>query len=123
MLTRSLTAAVLGAIALSPAALSAQADVRSSGQTHYHLVQLSVSAQDMPLEDFAARTKTIESCAQAKDVAHEVGADIKRNRYVMAHRLPDQVKNALQSTDIGNATQVFSDDGETMRVLVVCNVA
>lgn len=123
MLARALATAALAALSLSPVSLSAQTNVRGSGQAHYHLMQLSVSAQDMALEDFEAKTRTISSCADAKGLARELGADIRRNRYVMAHRLPDQVKIALQSTDIGNATQVFSDDDETMRVLVVCNIA
>lgn len=123
MLTRMVAATTLAVLALGPVALSAQTNVRGSGQQNYHLVQLTVSAKDVALEDFKARTQAISSCSQAKDVAREVGADIKRNRFVMAHQLPAAVKTALEATDTGSATEVFSSDGDTLRVLVLCNRA
>ena len=86
-------------------------------------MQLSVDAQQVAPEEFRAKTEEITSCGDAKDLAATIGADVKRNRFVLSTRLPEELQDALKDLPSGRATQVFNDDGSTMRVIVLCNVA
>ena len=120
-------ARVLGAFALAatvfaPAAVAAQ-QARSAGIPAYHMVQLEVKASEIDPADFNAQTREIRDCGDAMDVAEAFDAEITRNRFVRATQLPQDVRDVIDATPIGQATPVFSADGETLRVLVVCNLA
>ncbi len=86
-------------------------------------MQLSVELRDISVPEFKAKTQTIRSCRDAKEVAKSLGADVKRNRFISASALPADLKDALRELSAGEATQVFGGDGRTARVLVLCNRA
>jgi hypothetical protein len=115
-----LGASALAAAALLPAALSAQAIVRSSALPAYHLVQVSVPAGTVDADEFRARTEAIRSCNEAGELARRLDGEFRRNRRVLAGELPRPVQDALKELPVGQATQVFGDGG-VMRVLVICN--
>ena len=115
-------ACILAATALVPAALHAQNE-RASPVPRYDLMQLSVELRDISVPEFKAKTQTIRSCRDAKEVAKSLGADVKRNRFISASALPPDLKDALRELSAGEATQVFGGDGKTVRVLVLCNRA
>lgn len=109
----------LAVAAISPTALLAQ-ERASTGQT-YHLMQLTVQKNEVPPKSFAEKTGKIRSCNEARDLADELNADVKRNRFVRASSLPSMLQDALKDLPAGHATKVFSNDPELMRVLVLCN--
>lgn len=119
----------LGIAALATAALAsptsmahAQTDagVRSSSVPSYHLVQLSISADEGAIEAFRTDTQSIRSCDDAMDVARTHSADITRNRFVRATRLPSELQDILRDLPTGHATPLFGVDG-AVRALVICN--
>lgn len=114
--------AALTAAAVAPAALSAQyaPGVRSSSVATYHMMQLSVSTASIGLEEFKAQTETIRSCGDAKRLAEPLGAEIRRDRFVRATQLPDDLQETLADLQTGHASEVFTADGTVMRVLVIC---
>jgi len=118
--SKALAALILGAVALVPATISAQT-ARGSYQTSYHLVQLSVASGAASAEEFAAQAETIRSCKDAKDLAEDLGADIRRNRFVRQSQLPETLRDTLRDLPTGQATDVFTADGSILRVLVICN--
>ncbi len=122
-LQKMIGAWAIAAAVIVPTASSAQfvPGTRSAGQTSYHLVQLSMSSGDAAAQEFASKTQAIESCGDAMDVAQELDADIRRNRFVQASQLPDQIRAMLEELPTGQASEVFGADGETLRVLVICN--
>lgn len=120
MLRQFIIAPALALCALVPGAVSAQAERSSSVQT-FHLMQLSVNAADVPTEDFQTRTEAIRSCGDAMDLGEDLGADMTRNRFVRASQLPDALRTILEELPAGHATPVFSNEGNVLRVLVLCN--
>ncbi|RGP40168.1 hypothetical protein BPTFM16_00446 [Altererythrobacter insulae] len=110
----------LAAVSVIPIAAVAQ-EGRGSGQTNYHLMQLTVKSDQVSLEDFSAQAKKIRSCNDAKQAAKTMDADIKRDRFVMPHQLPSDLKAELEETPTGHATKVFSADPTLMRVIVICH--
>lgn len=119
-LVRTVAGCSLVAAGLAPALVGAQTDVRSSNVPGYHLVQLEVAKSVVSLEAFEASTGAIASCEDAGDVARELDAAFTRNRFVRASQLPDALQEILAELPAGKATPVFSNDGETLRVLVLC---
>lgn len=111
----------LAAAAIAPASLSAQE--RSSPVPAYHLMQLTVQTDEVAPKDFAEKTSNIGSCEDARELAVELGADVKRNRFVRASSLPPMLQNSLKELRAGQATKVFSNDPKVMRVLVLCHRA
>jgi hypothetical protein len=115
--------AAIAAAAIAPTALSAQVEIRRSPVPSYHLIQLSVGAEQIAPEEFKAKTGEIKSCVDAKNLAKTLGADMKRNRFVRSTTLPENLRDEVKKLPIGHATEVFSNDSSTMRVLVLCNFA
>ncbi|MEL7217349.1 MAG: hypothetical protein AAGK01_02850, partial [Pseudomonadota bacterium] len=100
--------------------LSAQV-ARGSHQPSYYLMQLSVDGDSVSQRDFAAKTETIKSCGDARKVGKEVGADIKRNRFVASWNLNPSMQKMLDGMDTGEASEIVTNDGKTMRVFVICS--
>lgn len=117
---KAATATAMAAAAFVPAALAAQADVRSSPVPSYHLVQVSVDASAVPAEEFEAQTKAIQSCDDAARLARTLDADFTRNRFIRANQMPQQLQDILADLPTGQSTPVFSADGKQLRVLVLC---
>ncbi len=122
-LRKMIGAWAIAAAVLVPTALSAQivSGARGSNQTSYHLVQLSVNSGAAAAEQFSSKTQEIGSCQDAMNVAQELDTDIRRNRFVRASQLPDQIRDMLKALPTGQASEVFGADGDTLRVLVICN--
>ena len=99
--------------------LSAQE--RAPSRASYHLVQLSIKADQIPLEEFRAKTEEIRSCRDATDLAKSLGAEVKRDRFVPSWDLPVELRMTLAELPTGHATQVFSEDISVMRVIVICS--
>jgi hypothetical protein len=121
--TKRAAMAVFGTAMLAPFALtglSAQ-EGRSSGEANYHLKQLTVETSDISLEQFETKTAAIRSCADANELAEELGADLRTDRFVPRWELPESLRRTLKVTPTGRATKVFSDDPDLMRVLVICH--
>lgn len=110
---------VLVATTLSSSPLSAQERVGS--RASYHLMQLSMKADQIPLDEFRARTEEIRSCSDASDLAKTLGAEVKRDRFVPSWDLPAELKKTLADLPTGHATQVFGEDGSIMRVIIICS--
>ena len=120
---RKKTGAVLLAVAaatVTPSAAIAQ-EGRGSKQTNYHLMQLTVKSDQISVEEFSAQTSEIRSCVAARALAKEIDAQIKRDRYVMPHHIPERLKEELSTLPTGHATRVFSADPSVMRVIVICH--
>ena len=117
----------LGSLSLAalavPTGLSAQLDLQTSPVPRYHLVQLAVESETISAEEFASKTEAIRSCRDAKNLAEEIGAEMKRNRFVLSTRLPKDLQAALKDLPAGHATQVYPGAGSTLQVIVLCNVA
>lgn len=111
-------AATIGAIAAAGA--SAQQE-RMSPRPNYNLVQLSVKSAEVAPEEFKTRTKAIRSCDQAVKLAAELDAQVTRNAYVRADQMPTELNAILKDLPTGQATPVFTNGGEVLRVLVLCN--
>jgi hypothetical protein len=118
---RLIPAAAMLAAALAPGAALGQTEVRTSPQPNYNLVQLSVNSAEVAPEEFKTRTAAIRSCQEALQLAGDLGAEVTRNPYVRADQLPSELKAILKDLPAGQATPVFSGNGEVLRVLVVCN--
>ena len=118
---RCVAGVALAAAALVPAALSAQTNIRTSSVPNYHLMQLSISSTDYSLAEFRSATEALRSCAEARDLARSIGADIRRDRFVRGTQLPESLRAEIETLTSGHATRVFSENGETMRVIVLCN--
>ena len=120
MLNHIITVSAAGALALAPAAVSAQQE-RASPVDSFHLVQLSVNASDVAPDEFKAKTESIRSCADARDLRDSLGAEMTRNRFVRATQLPDDLRALVDELPTGHATPVYTYDGAVLRVLVLCN--
>ena len=121
MLHRFAPAAMLAA-ALAPTAATAQAE-QSSTLPNYNLVQLSVAANAVTVDEFQARTMAISSCGEAVKLGKAMDAKVERKRFVHDTELPPQLRPVLKNLPNGMATPVLSEDGETLHVLVVCSRA
>ena len=115
------TAAMLVA-ALAPAAAFAEQESTSS-LPNYNLVQLSVAASAVPIEEFQARTMAINTCGDAVKLGKAMDAKVERKRFVHATELPPQLRPVLKDLPNGMASPVLSEDGATLHVLVVCSRA
>ncbi len=120
---RLIPAAALLAAALAPGAALGQTDVRSSPLPNYNLVQLSVAASAVPIEDFQTRTMAISSCDEAVKLGKAMDAKVERKSFVHASALPPQLRPVLKDLPNGMATPVLSEDGKVLHVLVVCSRA
>ena len=120
MLSRLAPAAAMFAATLVPASAVAQEE-RTSPRPNYNLVQLSVKSTDVEPEEFQTRTQEIRSCNEAVKLAGDLGAEVTRNAYVRADQLPTELNAILRDMPTGQATPVFSNSGEVLRVLVLCN--
>lgn len=109
----------LVATSLLSGQLSAQERVPS--RASYHLIQLSMKADQIPLEEFRARTEEIKSCRDASDLAKALGAEVRRDRFVPSWDLPAELRKTLADLPTGQATQVFGEDGSVIRVIVICS--
>jgi hypothetical protein len=116
---------VLGALAAATAATAAAGasaqQERMSPRPNYNLVQLSVKSAEVAPGEFKTRTEAIRSCDQAVKLAGELGAQLTRNAYVRADQMPAELNAILKDLPTGQATPVFTDGGEVLRVLVLCN--
>lgn len=121
MLSRLVPAAIIAA-ALAPAAALAQEE-RISPLPSYDLVQLSVAASALPVEQFQARTMEIGSCRDAVKLGKALSAKVERKTFVHATELPPQLRPMLKNLPNGMASPVLSEDGKALHVLVVCNRA
>jgi hypothetical protein len=115
------TAAMLAA-ALVPAGALAQ-DERTSPLPNYNLVQLSVAASTIPIDEFQTRTMAISSCGEAVKLGKSLGAKVERKSFVHATALPPQLRPVLKELPNGMASPVLSEDGSVLHVLVVCSRA
>lgn len=114
--------AVMLAAALAPAAALAEQE-RSSPLPNYNLVQLSVAASAVPIEEFQARTMEINSCGEAVKLGKALDAKVERKAFVHATELPPHLRPLLKNLPNGMASPVLSQDGATLHVLVVCSRA
>ena len=121
MLHRLAPAAMLAA-ALAPAAAVAGSE-QTSTLPNYNLVQLSVAANAVTVDEFQARTMAISSCGEAVKLGKAMDAKVERKRFVHDTELPPQLRPVLKNLPNGMATPVLSEDGETLHVLVVCSRA
>ena len=110
------------AAALAPAVATAQQE-SASPLPNYTLVQLTVAASAVPIEEFQTRTMAISSCNDAVKLGKAMDAKVKRKRFVHATELPPQLRPMLKNLPNGMASPVLSEDGATLHVLVVCNRA
>lgn len=117
---RLISAAAMIAAAIAPAVAAAQQE-RTSPRPNYNLVQLTVKSADIAMEDFKARTEAIRSCDAAVKLAGELDAQVTRNSYVRADKMPSDLNAILKDLPTGHATPVFSNEKAIMRVLVLCN--
>lgn len=122
MLNRLVPAAAMVVGALAPAAATAQTESESS-RPSYNLVQLTVAASAVPIEEFQTRTMAITSCSEAVALGKAMDAKVERKRFVHATELPAQVRPVLKDLPNGMATPVLSEDGKALHVLVVCSRA
>jgi hypothetical protein len=106
--------------ALIPAAVLAQEE-RVSSLPDYNLVQLSVAASAVPIEEFQSRTMAINSCGEAVKLGKALGAKVERKTFVHATELPPQLRPVLKDLPNGMATPVLTEDGKALHVLVVCS--
>lgn len=106
--------------ALIPAAALAQEE-RVSSLPDYNLVQLSVAASAVPIEEFQSRTMAINSCGEAVKLGKALGAKVERKTFVHATELPPQLRPVLKDLPNGMATPVLTEDGKALHVLVVCS--
>ena len=115
------------ATALAAASFAMALPGIASGQSgsgsgpHYRLVQLSVESSKVSRERFREETRAIRDCGDARDVGEALGADIKKNRWVPAWKIPKRVRTVLKDVKTGHATEVFSNEPGIMRVLVICH--
>lgn len=123
MLHRLIPAAAMLAAALAPVAATGQTDVRMSPLPNYNLVQLSVAASAVPIEEFQARTMEINTCRDAVKLGKAMDAKVERKNFVHETELPPQLRPVLRNLPNGMATPVLSEDGTALHVLVVCNRA
>lgn len=123
MMYRLIPASAMLAAALAPAAAIGQTDVRTSPLPSYNLVQLSVAASAVPIEEFQTRTMEISSCGDAVKLGKAMDAKVERKRFVHASELPPQLRPVLKDLPNGIASPVLSEDGLALHVLVVCSRA
>ena len=90
-----------------------------SPRPNYNLVQLSVKSAEVAPEEFKTRTEAIRSCDQAVKLAAELDAQVTRNAYVRADQMPTELNAILKDLPTGQATPVFTNGGEVLRVLVL----
>ncbi len=119
---RLFPAAAMVAAALASSAAIAQQE-STSPLPNYTLVQLSVAANAVPIEEFQARTMEIGSCAEAVTLGKALDAKVERKHFVHATELPPQLRPVLKDLPNGMASPVLSEDGSTLHVLVVCSRA
>jgi hypothetical protein len=115
-------AAAMVAAALAPAAALAQEE-RASPLPDYNLVQLSVAASAVPIEEFQTRTMAINSCGDAVKLGKAMGAKVERKPFVHATELPPKLRPLLANLPNGMASPVLHDGGAALHVLVVCSRA
>lgn len=123
MMHRLIPAAAMLAATLVPGAAFGQTDVRSSPLPSYNLVQLSVAASAVSIEEFQAQTMTIGSCGDAVKLGKAIDAKVERKRFVHATELPPQLRPLMKDLPNGTASPVLSEDGSALHVLVICNRA
>jgi hypothetical protein len=121
MLSRLAAAAILAA-AFAPTGAIVQEE-RTSPLPSYDLVQLSVAAGAVPVEEFQTRTMAINSCRDAVTLGKAMNAKVERKRFVHATELPPQLRPVLKNLPNGMATPVLSNDDRVLSVLVVCGRA
>lgn len=114
--------ATLLAAALAPAVALAEQE-STSPLPNYNLVQLSVAASALPIEQFQTRTMAISSCGEAVELGKALGAKVERKSFVHASELPPHLRTVLKDLPNGVASPVLSDDGSVLHVLVVCSRA
>lgn len=119
---RLIPAVAMLAAAFAPTAALAEQESTSS-LPNYNLVQLSVAASAVPIEEFQTRTMAINSCADAVKLGKAMDAKVERKRFVHATELPPQMRPVLKNLPNGMASPVLSEDGATLHVLVVCSRA
>lgn len=119
---RLIRATAMIAAALAPFAATAQTE-RASALPDYNLVQLSVAASAVPIDEFQARTMEIGSCSDAVKLGKAMDAKVERKAFVHASELPPQLRPVLKDLPNGMATPVLSEDGKVLHVLVVCSRA
>ncbi|RNJ63721.1 MAG: hypothetical protein EDM03_04880 [Porphyrobacter sp. IPPAS B-1204] len=122
MLHRLIPTAAMLAAAFAPVAALAEQESTSS-LPNYNLVQLSVAASAVPIEEFQARTMEINTCGDAVKLGKAMDAKVERKRFVHATELPPQLRPVLKDLPNGMASPVLSEDGATLHVLVVCSRA
>ncbi len=120
---RLIPAAAMLAAALAPAAALGQTEVLTSPLPNYNLVQLSVAASALPIDEFQTRTMAISSCSDAVKIGKALGAKVERKSFVHASELPPQLRPMLKDLPNGMASPVLSEGGEMLHVLVVCSRA
>ena len=114
-------ATAAGVCASLTAAVPAFSQARETNSDRYSLMQLSIPATHSEAAAFGQQTAALTNCKQARDLAKKLEADVRRDRYVMAHRLPVSLRDTLADIETGYASEVFTNDGTTLRVLVICN--
>lgn len=122
MTHRLIPAAAMLAAAFAPASAIAQEE-RTSWLPNYNLVQLSVAASAVPIDEFQTRTMAINSCRDAVKLGKAMDAKVERKRFVHATELPPQLRPVLKDLPNGIASPVLSEDGLALHVLVVCSRA
>jgi hypothetical protein len=121
MSQRLIRAAMLAA-ALAPLPAFAEHE-GTSALPNYNLVQLSVAASALPIEQFQTRTMAISSCEEAVELGKALDAKVERKSFVHASELPPQLRTVLKDLPNGMASPVLSEDGSVLHVLVVCSRA
>ena len=120
LITSALATIVTGFVPVTASGQSSP-EARSSSNPSYHLKQLSVATTEISLEDFKGKTEAIRSCLDANNLAKELDADVKTDRFVPSWDLSDDLRDALRDVPTGHATEVFTNDPSVMRVLVICH--
>ncbi len=119
MLHRLIPTAAMLAAALAPAGALAQ-EVRNSSVPIYELTQVSINASAIAPGAFEAKTQSIRSCRDARQLAKDIGARVTRDSFVRATSLPSELQPVLAETPTGRATPVMVEQGAALHVFVVC---
>jgi len=118
----ALIAGACAAAAASAQSLPASAQrLQSSPVRGYHLMQLTVKSAHVSLAQFAARTRGIGSCGDAKALIEPLGASWSRNRFVRASQLPPVIRDLLEDQPTGTASPILTATGDHMSVFIICH--
>lgn len=123
MFKKSLGFGLAIALAIPTSLANAQAGIggtQFSPVPHYHLMQLEVDTSRVSADEFAARTTALRDCREAKSLAKQIGAKVKRHRFKRATTLPRSLQAVLNELEVGRSTQPFSNDPSRARVIVLC---